>query len=120
MGVFLYEYDTVDVLDSVVEDAWFEEGTEAREQRINYQDFFECCGWADPFDSRASGYNTPCTRSNPDSCRDATLDWLAQFYTPIAIFAIVFAMFQLMAVGATLAMLFRAKADEDDILDWLW
>ena len=117
MGVFLNQYNSGDILDEVVEDKWFEESEEAVDKRVNYQDYFDCCGWHTPYDSRASGYNTPCPRTDPDACKDATLDWLAQYYEPISIFAIIFALFQLCAVVATVLMLMKSKEDDDD--DWL-
>jgi len=73
MCVFLYQYGTAQALDDVVEDRWFEEGEEALQRRIDYQDYFDCCGWANAYDSRASGYNTPCPRTNPTACREATI-----------------------------------------------
>mmetsp|Transcript_1452 Transcript_1452/g.2064 ORF Transcript_1452/g.2064 Transcript_1452/m.2064 type:complete len:126 (+) Transcript_1452:545-922(+) len=119
MGAFLFTYETTGVLDSIVRDRWFEEGIEARQLRVDYQNFYECCGWSDPFDSRASGYNTPCPIASPTACRDETLDWLGENYTPAAIFAISFALIQLVAVLATVMLLMKGKNhDHDDWIPW--
>jgi len=133
MCVFLYQYGTAQALDDVVEDRWFEEGEEALQRRIDYQDYFDCCGWANAYDSRASGYNTPCPRTNPTACREATIDWFNEQFFPIAIFGIVLAicevnMFavrkkwialtfsdQVFAVGATVGILVAKK---EIVRDW--
>lgn len=119
IGIYIYQYDSAGTINTLVEDKWFEEGTSAREKRISYQDYFECCGWNNVYDSRAAGYDTPCLRQDPPTCKQATLDWLAQFYTPVAIAAIVFAVLEFLALFATLALLCNAKDQVDDDEDWL-
>jgi len=119
IGIYLYQFDSSDTINSLVEDKWFEEGEDARQKRIDYQDFFDCCGWNNIYDSRAAGYDTPCPRTNPDPCKDATLDWLEEFFTPVAITAIVFACLEFVSLFATLAMLCTAKEGSDDDDDWL-
>lgn len=118
IGIYLYQFDSDDTINTLVEDKWFEEGNAARDRRISYQDYFKCCGWNNIYDSRAAGYDTPCPRENPDTCKKATMDWLAQYFTPVAIVAIVFACLELVALGATLVLLCKAKDTADDEEDW--
>jgi len=114
MSVFLYQYGTEQALNDVVEDRWFEEGEDAMNRRVNYQDYFDCCGWANAYDSRASGYNTPCPRSDPSACRQATMDWFNSQFFPIAIFGMVLAICEVFAVGATVGILMHKKKIERD------
>lgn len=109
MCIFLYTYESVRVLDDTVYDKWFEEGAPAKERRIRYQDYFECCGWETPYDSRASGYNTPCSISAPISCRDATMDFFEANFQPMALMGIVLALTEILSVVATIALLIRQK-----------
>jgi len=113
MGIFMYEYHSTGTLDAVVEDYWFEETDVARERRIDYQQYFDCCGWADNKDSLASGYNTPCPISEyglePSSCRAATMSYLAQYYLPVAIFCISIAVLECIASFATFGVLLAQK-----------
>mmetsp|Transcript_16825 Transcript_16825/g.23559 ORF Transcript_16825/g.23559 Transcript_16825/m.23559 type:complete len:220 (-) Transcript_16825:178-837(-) len=118
IGIYLYQYDNSEAINSLVENQWFEEGEDAREKRIDYQDFFDCCGWNNVYDSRAPGYDTPCPREDPSTCKQATLDWLSAFFTPVAIAAIVFASLEFVSLIATLGLLCNAKEVEDDE-DWL-
>mmetsp|Transcript_12284 Transcript_12284/g.14534 ORF Transcript_12284/g.14534 Transcript_12284/m.14534 type:complete len:220 (-) Transcript_12284:164-823(-) len=118
IGIYLYQYDSSEAINTLVENKWFEEGADARQKRIDYQDFFECCGWNNIYDSRAPGYDTPCGRVDPPTCKQATLDWLSVYFTPVAIAAIVFASLEFVSLLATLAMLCNAKDIEDEE-DWL-
>jgi len=114
MCVFLIMYGTEEVLDDLVKDRWFEEGPQALQRRIDYQDFFSCCGWESIYDSRASGYNTPCPISDPDPCREATIDYLHSFFFPLAIFGLTLAGLELIAIIATVAVLQAKKKVFDD------
>mmetsp|Transcript_20385 Transcript_20385/g.36260 ORF Transcript_20385/g.36260 Transcript_20385/m.36260 type:complete len:220 (+) Transcript_20385:150-809(+) len=114
IGIYLYQYDSSETIDSLVENKWFQEGEEARDRRIDYQDFFHCCGWNNIYDSRAAGYDTPCTQQDPPTCKQATLDWLAIYFTPVAITAIVFAALEFISLLATLAILCTAKEVEEE------
>mmetsp|Transcript_13455 Transcript_13455/g.20174 ORF Transcript_13455/g.20174 Transcript_13455/m.20174 type:complete len:246 (+) Transcript_13455:35-772(+) len=116
MGIFLFTYASEETLDDIVKDTWFEEGSGARNRRIDYQNYFECCGWNSIYDSLASGYNTPCTRSSPISCKEATLDWMDESYVPVAIFAITFACVEFIALSATVVLLGSSKHEEDPLL----
>jgi len=118
IGIYLYQYDSDASINALVEEKWFEENEGAREKRIDYQDFFQCCGWNNVYDSRGAGYDTPCPRENPETCKQATLDWLSQFFTPVAIVAITFACLEIFALIATLGILCTSKESEDDD-DWL-
>mmetsp|Transcript_4263 Transcript_4263/g.9992 ORF Transcript_4263/g.9992 Transcript_4263/m.9992 type:complete len:220 (-) Transcript_4263:396-1055(-) len=118
IGIYGYQYDSAETINTLVEDKWFEEGEDARQKRIDYQDFFDCCGWNNIYDSRAAGLDTPCPRTDPETCKQATLDWLTQYLTPVAIAAIVFACLEFCALFAVLGMLCSAK-DVEDEEDWL-
>eukprot|EP00954_Amorphochlora_amoebiformis_P008455 656547-Amorphochlora_amoeboformis.AAC.1 len=90
-SIYILTYDDDNTLDTVVKDFWFEEGIDARQRRIAYQNYFDCCGWVSNTDSLASGYSTPCTRGGPSACREATQKWLGENFTPTALFGVVFA-----------------------------
>ncbi len=119
IGIYLYQYDSADTINTLVENKWFEEGEDAKNRRVSYQDYFKCCGWNNIYDSRAAGYDTPCTTADPATCKQATLDWLAVFFTPVAVAAITFAVMEFVALTATLVILCQAKDSADDDEDWL-
>eukprot|EP00471_Norrisiella_sphaerica_P006028 CAMPEP_0184489600 /NCGR_PEP_ID=MMETSP0113_2-20130426/15917_1 /TAXON_ID=91329 /ORGANISM="Norrisiella sphaerica, Strain BC52" /LENGTH=243 /DNA_ID=CAMNT_0026873123 /DNA_START=133 /DNA_END=864 /DNA_ORIENTATION=+ len=122
MCIFLYTYGTEAVLNDLVTDRWFEEGDIARERRIDYQDFFECCGWENPYDSRASGYNTPCPRPGADSCLNATMEYFDENFLPMALFGMILAILEFVAVMATVVILCVRKKiydeNEFDVFDF--
>uniref|UniRef100_A0A7S0GWF6 Tetraspanin n=2 Tax=Amorphochlora amoebiformis TaxID=1561963 RepID=A0A7S0GWF6_9EUKA len=118
-SIYILTYDDDNTLDTVVKDFWFEEGIDARQRRIAYQNYFDCCGWVSNTDSLASGYSTPCTRGGPSACREATQKWLGENFTPTALFGVVFASLQ--GVGLLSLLIYlctRKEEDEEELLRW--
>lgn len=117
MCIFMYLNDSEEVLDDIVEKKWFEEGDMQLLRREEYQEYFVCCGWASVFDSRASGYNTPCLAGDPVSCRQATMDTFNEKLYPMALFGLSIALLEALGLFATLYILCVRKQMGDEDID---
>jgi hypothetical protein len=124
IGIFL---DTRNV-DTQIEDYWFDPTQDGLDERTKYQTTRSCCGWATTTDSRTQAWGpTQCPPAfvpgyewvpRPDGawppCREATVDWIDKYVSPIAVAAIVLSVFQFVALAGSCWIVMVAKKDGDD------
>jgi len=101
-----------------LESTWAEDSEDGQSRRVDYQDFFKCCGWI--FITDSLGYlNTPC----PDAgyvtltCAQATLNYVHTYIDPVALGATIVASVELVAMSLACFVIMTQKGETENFYD---
>jgi len=119
MGSFTISRDP----DNALHDYWFLETEDAaRQQKEDYQQYLNCCGWYELRDSFGPGMplcDLTCYE-NPGSCSGclhATQVWLDEKVGPGSLGAIICALVEIFAMIAPCYLIMIMKKDKDDFFE---
>lgn len=105
MGIYMKVFNI-----NALEEQWFLETDTGRQQRIDFQSHYDCCGWQYTTDSIAPPQSTPCPSAYDGTCRAATQRLLDDQYMPVANALLVFSLIEFISLTSSCYLITRAEA----------
>lgn len=102
MGIYM---NTLNLDDQ--EEMWFEATSEGYANRVQFQDYFECCGWNTYTDSVPPPQSTLCPVTRDQTCSQAAQTFLDDEVLPIAFAALIIALIEAVALTSACFLIMR-------------